>query len=447
MADEASPKNATMLVSFRAENVRSFRDPVELSMEATAVAEPDVPRELPWRRDGRTTVRVLPVAALFGANASGKTNLLQVVDDMRRLVLTSFAGRRRSGKQRVTRFPFKLDPECKERPSRYEVEVIIDGIRHEYGFVVDDTRVLDEWAVHYPRGKAATILRRSGNDISFRSKSGRDALEGITRPDSLALSAASAIGLHELTPLNDWFDRNLLLCSESSRHNRWNYTSGMFTDPEMRQKVLEFMQIADLGITDIRTRKPDPEMLERLQKLLGNLAESEDHAEPFVIDPESMVRFFMSHRGHGGDVELESFEESQGTLVWFGIAGPVLSVLADGAVMLADELESSLHPALVAEIVKMFQNKESNPNNAQLIFNSHEARLLGNSESDRVLGRDQAWFVEKSNAGDSRIYPLTDLNPRKSEAVARRYLEGRYGATPILSGAEFRALAADTARG
>jgi uncharacterized protein len=155
----------------------------------------------------------------------------------------------------------------------------------------------------------------------------------------------------------------------------------------------------------------------------------------------------LSHRGKRGEVELDLQDESLGTLVWLGLVGPVVEALASGRVLLADELEASLHPALVTQLVKAFQDSESNPNCAQLLFNSHEAALLGDSVHDRVLGRDQVWFTEKLSDGSTRLYPLTDLNPRKDEAVSRRYIAGRYGGTPIVSGEEFTELAALIAAG
>ena len=118
-----------------------------------------------------------------------------------------------------------------------------------------------------------------------------------------------------------------------------------------------------------------------------------------------------------------------------------MRALADGSVFLADELDASLHPALVSELIRLFQQPETNPHRAQLIFNSHDATLLGDAVTDRMLGRDQIWFVEKSNNGSSRLYPLVDLEPRKQESIGKRYLAGRYGATPILSSQEFAAAA------
>ena len=145
----------------------------------------------------------------------------------------------------------------------------------------------------------------------------------------------------------------------------------------------------------------------------------------------------LSHRGAGGDVDFESAEESLGTRVWLGLAGPVIDALGGGDVLLVDEIEASLHPALVVQLVRLFQSPEANPKGAQLIFNSHEAVLLGDSRGDRVLGRDQVWFTEKAFDGATRLYPLADLSPRGDEAISRRYLAGRYGATPIIAPEEF----------
>jgi predicted ATPase len=119
----------------------------------------------------------------------------------------------------------------------------------------------------------------------------------------------------------------------------------------------------------------------------------------------------LTHRGVSEDVDFEAAEESLGTMAWLGLAGPVIDALLHGNVLLVDEIEASLHPALVAQLIRMFQNAESNPRGAQLIFNSHESALLGNSSGDRVLGRDQVWFTEKSHDGATRLFPLADLNP------------------------------------
>jgi hypothetical protein len=364
------------------------------------------------------------------------------MDDMRRIVLTSFRSGDRSSS--IGRRPFRLDPEYEKLPSKFEVELILDGIRHEYGFVVDDTHVIGEWARRYPHGKAAMLFDRSETGVDYigeRNRSKSRAVIEILRSNSLFLSAAGAADHPDLAPLYKWFDSNLMLCEASSRERRWAYTTHLLSHENRRNQILAMLHAADLGITGARIREPDPEVLERLRKVLRAL-EIDGDLETSEVDGESLLGVTLSHRGSRGDVEFETYEESLGTLVWLGLLGPVVEALSRGTVLLADEIESSLHPTLVAQLVRTFQSTHTNPHSAQLIFNSHEAGLLGNSVEDRVLGRDQVWFTEKLNDGCTRLYPLTDLNPRKAEAVSRRYLSGRYGATPIISSAEFDVLAA-----
>jgi uncharacterized protein len=449
MAADDGSEARTMMLAFRARNVRSFRDQLEFSLEATAMSEEGVPREVPWRQSGSRPLRVLPAAGIFGANASGKTNFLRVLADMRRLVLTSF----RSG-DRTTRlecFPFRLDPDYADAPSSYDIELVLDGIRYEYGFSLDSTQVISEYARHYPHGKAVTIFRRRQLDVHHGEKDrtkGR-AVSEILRPNALYLSAASAADHPGLQPLYEWFGSNLMLCEASSRQERWAYTTKLMSNQHYRDNIMAMLHAADLGITDARIREPDPEMLERLgrmMKILQKEMELDEVPSPDV-DTTPFLSIALSHRGARESVELDTTDESLGTLVWLGLIGPILEALATGSVLVVDELESSLHPVLVTQVVRTFQSRRTNPNGAQLIFNSFEAGLLGNSVDDRVLGRDQVWFTEKLQDGGTRLYPLTDLSPRKAEAIGRRYLGGRYGATPIVSEAEFDALAVKVSSG
>ena len=447
-----------MLLAFRWENARSFRDPMALSLEATTTSEDGIPREIPWRQgDTRTGhVKVLPAAGIFGANAAGKTNALRVMDDMRTFVVYSFqrSTRRKDPHTyslRELRHPFRLDRDVEARSSTYEIDVIIAGVRHLYGFEVDDSHVISEWAIRFPRGKAATIFRRKEDRLEIKTPGSTAALKQVVKPDVLVLSAAKAVDYTELEPLYSWFEDNLVLASASSREMRWRETLKYMSSENRRDQVLRLLRVADLGITDASPENPDAENLERLQRLMGALSkayELDEEAKETLPRPDinTVVGIFLSHKAAVGTVDFGAKDESLGTLVWLGMIAPVLRALAKGTVLLADEIESSLHPKLVAELVTMFQNSVSNPNNAQLIFNSHEARLLGNTADDRVIGRDQVWFAEKLNDGSTRLYPLTDSSPRREEAVARRYMEGRYGGTPLISHAEFTALARDIAR-
>ena len=438
-----SESQPSVLLAFRAENARSFKDEIELSLLATAMAEKQYVREVPWR-EGGTLVRVLPTAGAFGANGSGKSNLLKVMDDMRRLVLSSFRSGAPGGG--IPRWPFLLDKQSQQMPSRYEVNIVLNGVRHEYGFELDDEHVTQEWAHYYPRGRAALLFHRQGESIRLGAteRSRSRAVLSLLRPNALFLSTAAAIGHPILSPLYQWFGENLRLAEANSRLSRQVLTAEMLNDGPQREAVLRLLQAADLGITGVRRQPPDPAMREKMRRVMRILMGTEDESDH---DPSSTSTDFseltgvnLVHRGVSDDVELHNVDESLGTLVWFGLVGPVIESLKTGSVLLADELDASLHPDLVAQLVRLYQNPSTNPRHAQLLFNSHDTTLLGGAVGERLLGRDQIWFTQKLNDGRTELYQLIDFEPRKQEAIGKRYLDGWYGAKPIISPTEFESV-------
>lgn len=429
----------SVLLAFRAGNVRSFRDPLEFTMLATTLAEKDARRSVKWREGGQP-IDVLPVAAIFGANASGKTNVLRAMDDMRALVLQSFRNAPTGG---MPHRPFRLDSAFAEAPSMFELDIVLDGVRHEYGFEFDRKRVIEEWAIRYPRGRSALIFHRRRDEVEFGSveRAKSRAVTELLRPNALFLSTAAHANHPALLPLYEWFSRNLLLAEADDRHVRQAFTVQLLESDQTRERVLELLRAADLGITGATKHEIDPETRDRLQKAVRILVGEEGEAEGQAFEATLEDLMTLKHHGAVTDVEFGPHEESLGTLVWFGLVGPIVAALAHGAVFLADELDASLHPTLVAQLVRLFQDSETNPRRAQLIFNSHDITILGEATGDRLVGRDQIWFTEKENEGATRLFPLTDLDPRKDEAIAKRYLAGRYGATPILSKERFRQIA------
>ncbi len=431
MSNQSSDVRSSALVEFRAHNVRSFRDEVTLSMASTAMSEKRYVREVPWREGGKP-LSVLPAAGIYGANASGKSNLLKVMDDMRYHVLVSFRHGRPSGG--MPRHPFLLDDESRAQPSRYQVEMVLRGVLHQYGFAIDDKRVIEEWAYRYPKGRAALLFYRDAAGVRLggteRSK-GRAVLE-ILRPNALFLSTAASANHPLLLPIYQWFEGNLLLADADNRPVRTGFTAEMLDDDRERKAVLHLLRAADLGITGARKVKMDPAEQERFQRFLHLLHDEGIEEEPILtFDPIMGVK--LVHDGVADEVEIDEADESRGTLVWFGLIGTVLRALASGSVLLADELDASLHPRLVQELLRVFQDPETNTRCAQLIFNSHDMQLLGDSSGSRPLGRDQIWFTEKLNEGTTVLYPLTNYEPRKQEAIGKRYRQGYYGARPILS--------------
>lgn len=432
-----------MLLAFSGTNVRSFRDEFTLSLLATRVTEPRVAREVPWRQGGEP-IGVLPSAVLFGANASGKSNVLRAMADLRSLVLHSF--RKGDPTGGLPRWPFRP---AIDQPTSYEVDLVLDGVRHVYSVTIDDERVLEERAVRYPHGKEALLFRRQGDELEFGPPlrtQGRW-ISKLLRPNAAFLSTAAATNEETLLPLFAWFTRNLRLAEAANRHLRLAQTAEMIADAAGNDRLLRLLRAADFGIVGAKRRDMDPEMRDRLRRAVHILAGRE--GEPDGSEAASIAiddyGFVLEHSSNGSTFELDQDEESLGTMVWLGLIGPVIDALEQGSVLLADELDASLHPVLVERLVRLFQDPATNPRRAQLIANAHDVHLVEGTGSDRIIGRDQVWFTEKKADGSTSLYPLLDFSPRRDESVGRRYLGGMYGATPIVSEAEFATVFEDLA--
>ena len=362
------------------------------------------------------------------------------MSDMRAIVIHSFRrGDRTSG---IRRRPFLLDEEARQRPSRFEIELILKGVRWQYGFEVDDKRVLGEYAYHYPNGRPALVFDRDFDKVRFGSSfrtEGRT-LTPLMRKNALILSVAAATSSEDISPLFEWFLNNLRLVDPRSRESRAIFTSELANHEDMRQRVLNLLKAADLGIVDISRSSPDPETESRVRRLLSVIKEDFDFEDSETsIDLENITipdSINLVHEGVGKDIELELEDESNGTMVWFGMIGPMLEALDRGSVILVDELGGSLHPDLVEQIIDLFQNMNSNSQCAQFIFNSHDVTIL-ERRNTRYLGRDQGWLTEKLRNGTTTLFSIAEFKTRNTEALDRRYLEGRFGGIPHLIPGEF----------
>jgi hypothetical protein len=450
--DTPSPMSQpSALLAFHGSNVLSFKEPFDFFMTATRHAESGHARSVEGRHD-TAAFDVHTVAGVFGANASGKSNFLKALALMRRAVLTSF--HLGLSRPQMVRRRFLLDARMSGEPTLLELDLVLEGTQWTYGFECDDSRVLREWAHWYPHGRKAVVFERDG--MAFRHGSTIPTVgrldDQFVRVDSLYLSTASVVKPTHLTPLFAWFERNLALADSGNRFPRqWNSVLALGDDDTVRaRKLLQLLRAADLGVTGVKKLPLDPEHKEMLERTFvaprglldldseGFLAGGLD-GSPGEGEWISSAQVQLLHQGSTDSVAVELDEESLGTQVWLALVGPVLDALDTGSVLLADELDASLHPALVLHLVRLFQERSTNPRGAQLIFNSHDPTLLGDGESGRVLGRDQVWFTEKGPTGASRLRSLAELAPRKGEAIRKNYLGGRYGALPILAWPEFEA--------
>ncbi|MCX4845033.1 ATP/GTP-binding protein [Streptomyces sp. NBC_00893] len=408
-----------MLLRFRVANHRSIRDECELSLIGSDPGDGNA-RATGLHHDGHT-VAALPVLGIFGSNAAGKSNMLSALSDMRHAVRTSFADWTKS--PGVPREPFKLDPACAEETSLYEVDLSLgrSGTRFTYGFELSDERVEAEWLHAYPGGKRETWFDREagrpdaeGGEFVFEGggfKGNQELLVSVTRDDALFLSTAATLNDPQLSALHRWFLDNLWLVTpgeDAGHRSRWTLDLiEQNAKDGYRERVLRLLAAADLGVTGME------------------------------VDPETGAVRLRHRTADGTDVPLDFLtEESFGTHAWFAFLGPMLTVLDKGAVLLVDELDSSLHPTLAAEVVRIFQDPKANPRDAQLIFTTHDATLLGSEVLDRPLARDQVWIAAKDRSGATEIYPLTAAHPKDGENLERGYLRGRYGGVPRVSAGE-----------
>lgn len=397
-----------MLLGFRVANALSFRDEQRLSLVATELNDGSA-RPSGVRERGKEMLTV-PVLAIYGANASGKTNLLGALRQMRAAVLGSL--RWFSDEDPVRRIAFALDPELRAEPSFYEVEIVLsDSVRYTYGFEIDDDRVRGEWLHAYPKGRKQVWFERENDKIDFPGEGMRGEkleLARRTRPDALFLSVAAQFNHEQVLPVFNWFRDNLWLISpQKDKNQREHYTRNrVLRDSGFRERIARLLQVADLGITG------------------------------FDEAALSQGEIRLLHRAAVCETPLQFSAESLGTRSWFGLVGALLAAFDDGTTVLVDELDSSLHPTMSAEVVHMFADPYANPRGAQMLFTTHDVTLLHTLlGDDRVLDRDTVWLTEKDSEGATELYPLTSLRPppRKDDNLFRKYLLGSYGGVPRVS--------------
>ena len=426
-----------MLVEFSVKNFRSIKDKVTLSLVASS--EDTHPENTFTDPSGK--VRLLKSAAIYGANASGKSNIIEAINTMRNFIRKSHKQQRGD---KIDVIPFRLDPLSVSCPSEFEVVFIKDDLRYTYGFSADQERVHEEWLMEadlsgqrvFPRRLFQRELQQDGKykwafGEHWKPKI-RD-LENTTLENALYFSLAVKSNHHKASIIFDWFLKTLRSISgEPEGTPDMAFTIDLCeTQQNIKLEVLAMMKDADLGIEDFSNRK-EPlvqsrewlKMPEDEQKqILTELGEDTDK----IVLQKIITKHLMTDGVTSADFDLMD-DESHGTQRIFSLAGPVIHSMKNGNIIFCDELDSSLHPMLSRALIDMV-HKHSDPP-FQFIFTTHDCALL---DSD-LFRRDQIWFTEKDNEMATKLSSLWDIKikPRSDENFRKGYLSGRYGAIPFL---------------
>lgn len=412
-----------MLIDFSVENFRSFSSRVTLSMESVRAFKEEAKNVV----EVKEGLRLLRSATVYGANSSGKTNLVLAMLHMKGIVLSS------SKHSSVDKF--KVDP-ClllegdEERPSLFEVRVVIDDFIYRYGFQVTRDAVIAEWLLRSSgvRGKEFIVFTREGQTVSI----------GESFPELKEVNFGellrNVLCLSFLDNRNNAIARgvvgkfsNIAMFSGIIEESYQGQTlSDVMNSPTKKKAILGLLKLTDASIVDVGMRPMPAKMLEMLTP------EAIKEARGMTVGDIFIRRQLTSRDGTPRIVEFSLLaNESTGTQKMFNLATPWLKSLALGRVVFVDELDASLHPLLTRHLVQLFNTPAFNPKNAQLVFVTHDTNLLTHGG----FRRDQIWLCEKRGDGTSDLYSLAEISGvRKNDKIERNYLRGKYGAIPFLGG-------------
>lgn len=409
-----------MLIQFNFENFRSFRDEVNLDLSATKMTE----------FSGRVAAvggeKILSVAAIYGANASGKSNIYHAFEYMSEYVINSF----RYGDEGETfaqyrPTPFLFDSTSENAESSFEVYFTMPEDKtektYDYGFCVGKEGITEEWLNTKAKSarKFSQVFYRSEDelDLSGLPKNSRNNIEISLERQVLVVSLGAKLKIAKCKGIRDWFYANEFADFGDAVSNFFlsrRLPKGFVKDKDVQKKVVEYFASFDEHIQDFDIEKAQYEgdTKDEIYKI---------NALHKKIDSKEMAQIPLG-------------EESAGTLKMFALYPELQEVLSKGSVFFIDELNARLHPLLVRNFVLTFLNPEININHAQLIFTTHDTWQLSN----QLLRRDEIWFTEKNKEGLSSLYSLADfldedgVKIRKDENYEKNYLVGKYGAIPVL---------------
>ncbi len=420
-----------MLITFKCANYRSFKNKVTLDLRALPIKEYEDSHVVSLNQ-----VRLLKSAVLFGPNASGKSNLISAMRFMRQMVESSTS----KYLQRSKSTHYMLDDASENVPTEFEVEFMLADEKYRYGFTIDKNKVHKEWLYLKESGakRETYLIDRNMQDIkvSTKFKEGRLIIrENKTRDDSLFLSVVSEFNGPIATKIVAWFER-FNVTSNVLRNDLDHYTYNGLENAQTREPLVQLIKAVDTGLKDVIAQAREIKLEDAPEDVRDRVIEEMNARKGDNKEVVSMIQeikfetkhFKFKENGYE-EVFFNLGMESVGTQKFIALAGAIIESLANGEILIVDELDNSFHSKITEFIVKLFNSEIYNKNNAQLIFATHDTNLLSQS----LFRRDQIWFSEKDIFGASTIFPLIDFGVRKDKSLEKNYLAGEYGAIPNIN--------------
>lgn len=430
-----------MLVDFTVRNFRSIKDEQTLSMVVS-----------PGRNDSKDNIielegekfNLLPSAFIYGANASGKSNVLRALEAFCSFIVKSTD--QKLGELIPIYEPFKLNKESLDSPSFFEIKFIMGGVRHRYSIEFNKSEIIREELFFYPEKREAKLFSREkgveDNDYGKYWKGERKAIEKEVKDNELFLSKAANRRESQLGEVYLYFVNmfNFHTSMDSSRQPLFKTSIDLVRRecPLFKKKVLGFLNAADFHIEDIKIERDD----KRGKRLRFHDSISDIEKEKIIND--FSLKPMIGHAIYDGKTKTEEIvylelekEESGGTIKMYDFAAKVIGALEDGSTLIVDEFDSGLHSHLSEFVIELFNNPDTNPNNSQLIVVTHDTTTM----DIEGMRRDQIWFTEKNRRGETELYSLNEFDKnqvRKGTPFTKWYLDGRLGGIPSINSDKFR---------
>lgn len=397
-----------MLLEFCATNYLSIKDKLKLSFVATSLKETlSEPNDL--FTIGEMGLSLVRSAVVYGANASGKSNVLKAFDFFKRFIVNSFKNSQAG--EAIDVENFRLNASTAVEPTILEAVFTDKKFIYRYGFEVTEMAIQGEWLYKRAtkkRSKEVELFYRENGKFVVHPKSAllqELVAKKMIRDNALLLSTAAQFNETTAVGILHWLnDTQVLFCSEDE--GLWKSAISHLDEECLRERIVSFARYADLGIENITKT--------------GN----------------RIVSHHRQYDDDGREVNNVSFafnkNESEGTIKYFSLAYPIIDALDHGKRVIIDELDSKLHPLLVKKIAALFNDAQTNPKGAQLLFTAHDTFLL----SAKLFRRDQVWFTQKNNFGATELYSLAEYKVRSNSPFEKDYLLGKYGATPLIGDLE-----------